>query len=91
MIIVMVAWVELHVLGVLFAGKLCIEVSSASKIAFISEELCIGCGICVKVRQRSLPIWLSARSKICIGVRFSFLLVERFELMERLVYEGTLI
>ncbi|KAG0571479.1 hypothetical protein KC19_VG014800 [Ceratodon purpureus] len=32
----------------LVAGKLCIEVSSASKIAFISEELCIGCGICVK-------------------------------------------
>jgi ATP-binding cassette subfamily E protein 1 len=30
-------------------GKLCIEVSSQSKIAFISEELCIGCGICVKV------------------------------------------
>ncbi|CAN0917534.1 ABC transporter E family member 2 [Linum grandiflorum] len=29
-------------------GKLCIEVASASKIAFISEELCIGCGICVK-------------------------------------------
>jgi ATP-binding cassette subfamily E protein 1 len=29
-------------------GKLCIEVSSAAKIAFISEELCIGCGICVK-------------------------------------------
>lgn len=29
-------------------GKLCIEVSSSSKIAFISEELCIGCGICVK-------------------------------------------
>ena len=33
----------------LFAGKLCIEVTPASKIAFISEELCIGCGICVKV------------------------------------------
>lgn len=33
-----------------FAGKLCIEVSSAARIAFISEELCIGCGICVKVR-----------------------------------------
>ena len=32
------------------AGKLCIEVSPASKIAFLSEELCIGCGICVKVR-----------------------------------------
>lgn len=32
-----------------FTGKLCIEVTSAAKIAFISEELCIGCGICVKV------------------------------------------
>ena len=29
-------------------GKLCIEVDSSSKIAFISEELCIGCGICPK-------------------------------------------
>jgi ATP-binding cassette, sub-family E, member 1 len=29
-------------------GKLCIEVSPNSKLAFISEELCIGCGICVK-------------------------------------------
>ncbi|KAG8459370.1 hypothetical protein KFE25_013006 [Diacronema lutheri] len=29
-------------------GKLCIEVSKTSKIAWISEELCIGCGICVK-------------------------------------------
>ncbi|MCL7045176.1 hypothetical protein MKW94_009319 [Papaver nudicaule] len=29
-------------------GKQCIEVSSFSKIASISEELCIGCGICVK-------------------------------------------
>lgn len=29
-------------------GKLCIEVEPTSKIAFISEELCIGCGICVK-------------------------------------------
>jgi ATP-binding cassette subfamily E protein 1 len=33
----------------MYAGKLCIEVTTASKIAFISEELCIGCGICVKV------------------------------------------
>lgn len=32
-----------------FSGKLCIEVSPADKIAFISEELCIGCGICSKV------------------------------------------
>ncbi|KAL1532286.1 ABC transporter E member 2 [Salvia divinorum] len=29
-------------------GKLCIEVTSASRIGLISEELCIGCGICVK-------------------------------------------
>lgn len=29
-------------------GKLCIEVTPASKIAFISESLCIGCGICPK-------------------------------------------
>ena len=30
-------------------GKLCIEVTPADKIATISEQLCIGCGICVKV------------------------------------------
>lgn len=30
------------------SGKLCIEVSPESKIAFISESLCIGCGICPK-------------------------------------------
>lgn len=29
-------------------GKLCIEVTPADKIAFISEDLCIGCGICAK-------------------------------------------
>jgi translation initiation factor RLI1 len=29
-------------------GKLCIEVTNTSKIAFISERLCIGCGICPK-------------------------------------------
>lgn len=32
-------------------GKLCIEVSPNSKIASLSEELCIGCGICVKVKS----------------------------------------
>ncbi len=36
------------------AGKLCVEVAPTSKVAWISEELCIGCGICVKVG------WLSA-------------------------------
>ena len=29
-------------------GKMCIEAAADSKIAWISEELCIGCGICVK-------------------------------------------
>jgi ATP-binding cassette subfamily E protein 1 len=29
-------------------GKQCIEVTPNSKLCFISEELCIGCGICVK-------------------------------------------
>ena len=29
-------------------GKLCIEVTSNSKIAMISETLCIGCNLCVK-------------------------------------------
>jgi len=32
-------------------GKLCIEVAPNDKIATISEELCIGCGICVKVSK----------------------------------------
>jgi len=27
------------------SGKLCIEVTPESKIAFISERLCIGCGM----------------------------------------------
>jgi len=29
-------------------GKLCVEVTKDAKIAWISEPLCIGCGICVK-------------------------------------------
>ena len=32
---------------------MCIEVTPASKVAYISEELCIGCGICVKVSVRA--------------------------------------
>lgn len=39
-------------------GKLCIEVSPNSKIASISEELCIGCGICVKVSANDY-MWLN--------------------------------
>lgn len=38
-------------------GKLCIEVNPNSKIASISEELCIGCGICVKVSSSNLNKW----------------------------------
>lgn len=30
------------------SGRLCIEVTPTAKIAFISEPLCIGCGICTK-------------------------------------------
>ncbi|KAF7547887.1 hypothetical protein G7046_g8866 [Stylonectria norvegica] len=30
------------------SGKLCIEVEPTAKVAFISESLCIGCGICPK-------------------------------------------
>lgn len=37
-------------------GKLCIEVTPNNKIASISEELCIGCGICVKVRKAASVI-----------------------------------
>ena len=29
-------------------GKLCVEAAKDAKIAWISEQLCIGCGICVK-------------------------------------------
>ncbi|XP_056136372.1 ATP-binding cassette sub-family E member 1-like isoform X2 [Lampris incognitus] len=36
-------------LWLLHLGKLCIEVTSVSKIAWISESLCIGSGICTKV------------------------------------------
>lgn len=35
-------------------GKLCIEVTPVDKIATISETLCIGCGICVKVSLLNL-------------------------------------
>ena len=44
------AWPDHVIVGSpLPSGKLCIEVTPASKLASISEELCIGCGICVKV------------------------------------------
>ena len=47
----------MNVPDALLPGKLCIEVGSSSKIAFISEELCIGCGICVKVWSSSVMMY----------------------------------
>jgi len=38
-------------------GKLCIEVTPTDKIAYISENLCIGCGICVKVSCTIVAQW----------------------------------
>ena len=29
-------------------GKICIDVKNSSKISWISEAMCIGCGMCVK-------------------------------------------
>lgn len=40
-----------------FLGKQCIIVDSTSKIAEISEHLCIGCGICIKVDSISTLIY----------------------------------
>ena len=45
------------------AGKLCIEVAPTSKVSWISEELCIGCGICVKVWFEYLSSW-----DVCVPV-----------------------
>lgn len=42
-------------------GKLCIEVSPNDKLAAISEELCIGCGICVKVIIRNVILQYEVR------------------------------
>lgn len=33
---------------IVLQGKLCIEVTNSSPVSIISEELCIGCGLCVK-------------------------------------------
>ena len=38
----------MSVLAFFAKGKLCIEVAPKDKVAWISEELCIGCGICIK-------------------------------------------
>ena len=45
-------------------GKLCIEANPDSKIAYISEELCIGCGICVKVIDLFTQSYKSLKKKI---------------------------
>jgi translation initiation factor RLI1 len=33
-------------------GKFCIDVNEFSPVSIISEHLCIGCGICVKVLKK---------------------------------------
>ncbi len=43
-------------------GKLCIEVGPTDKKAFLSEELCIGCGICVK---KWVPIFCLSPPSAC--------------------------
>lgn len=46
------------------AGKLCIEVTPQSKIVWISESLCIGCGICIKVLFTLInQAWLDLKSR----------------------------
>lgn len=45
-------------------GKLCIEVTPNDKIATISEELCIGCGICVKVLMYYYSIMFMLKTNI---------------------------
>ncbi|KAG5060850.1 hypothetical protein JHK87_001879 [Glycine soja] len=47
--------------------RLCIEVTSASKIAFISEELCTGCGICVKSCGGRLPVPRPGQVLVLVG------------------------
>lgn len=46
--VLLCAWVNDCCGNVILEGKLCIEVTPNDKIAFLSEELCIGCGICSK-------------------------------------------
>ena len=55
------------------AGKLCVEATPTAKMAWISEELCIGCGICVKVNFLSCKIYsfcLAALSVVQANSKF---------------------
>lgn len=52
-------------------GKLCIEVTPNSKIASISEELCIGCGICVKVIILHYQLSHNKYISIIAGIRLA--------------------
>ena len=59
-------------LGIFLIGKLCIEVMPTSKLAFISETLCIGCGICTKVVFQSKLSLLYGFIYLCIIVSIDF-------------------
>ena len=45
-----------------------VEVTHALKIAFIFEELCIGCGICVKVCNFTLISYLCLCLKVILYI-----------------------
>lgn len=55
-----------------FSGKLCIEVTPQSKIVWISESLCIGCGICIKVHL-SVLIELDVLDLLVLCVLYGFI------------------
>lgn len=70
------------------SGRLCIEVKSSDKIAFISEVLCIGCGICVKKSVVSL-VWASFLKSDCPIIRCPFEAIQIINLPTNLTNEVT--
>ena len=48
-------------------GKMCVEVVPTSTISWISEDLCIGCGICVKVRGGCAAVGVMVGAVCAVG------------------------